>query len=259
MYNATILKNTRIASGIFKIVLRFDDGAGSFQPGQFAHIKLPDETKLLRRPFSFNHVDAGEGSATFVYQLVGGGTTLLSTLKKGEKLDVLAPLGRGFWKPEGMKKAALIGGGMGAAPLRMLPEAWPEVAFDVYFGFRGKRYSYQMKEFETATRNVSLCSDDGSLGEQGFVTCLLDGEALSRGYDALFACGPAPMLKALQEVLKDAGIPCQVSLEERMGCGVGACLVCNCRVRDGGWWRYLRVCKDGPVFDLAEVDFDGQA
>jgi dihydroorotate dehydrogenase electron transfer subunit len=257
MYNATILKNTQIASGIFEMILRFDDGAGSFQPGQFAHIKLPDETKLLRRPFSFNHVDAKEGSATFVYQAVGAGTRLLSLQQEGERLDVLAPLGRGFWKPEGIKRAALIGGGMGAAPLRMLPEAWPDVAFDAYLGFRGDAYAYQVKEFKALTQNMHLCSDDGTLGVKGFVTCLLDGDALARGYDGVFACGPAPMLKALQEVLQDADTLCQASLEERMGCGVGACLVCNCRVRDGGQWRHRRVCKDGPVFDLAEVDFDG--
>jgi dihydroorotate dehydrogenase electron transfer subunit len=277
MLNTTILKNTEIASGIFELALRFDNGARGFGPGRFAHIRLPSDKMLLRRPISFNHVDEAEGCATFVYQVVGEGTELLSTLKKGERLDALAPLGRGFWKPEGIGKAALVGGGMGAAPLRMLPEAWPDVAFDAYLGFRGGQYAYQVKEFGALAQNLYLCSDDGTLGDKGFVTCLLDDCPDLSAYDAIYACGPAPMLKALQKLLADRAlscasqalsgpkgkkggeVPCQASLEERMGCGVGACLVCNCRVREGGEWRYRRVCKDGPVFELMEVDFDGQA
>jgi dihydroorotate dehydrogenase electron transfer subunit len=251
--------------------LRFDGGVQGFQPGQFAHVKLPGEALLLRRPVSFNHIDAKDGSATLVYQVKGEGTLLMSTLKKGGRLDVLAPLGRGFWKPEGMKKAALVGGGMGVAPLRMLPEAWPDVRFDAYIGFRGGQHAYQVDEFKALTGRLFLCSDDGSLGEKGFVTCLLDGIRTSGDYDAVYACGPAPMLKALQVLLKSmddprpkgfcqGGFPpCQASLEERMGCGIGACLVCNCMVRENGEWHYRRVCRDGPVFDLQEVDFDGKA
>jgi dihydroorotate dehydrogenase electron transfer subunit len=255
MLNSTILVNKQIASGIFEMALCFDDGVGSFQPGQFAHIKLPSEQMLLRRPISFNHVDVAEQSATLVYQVVGEGTKLLSEQRPGEKLDVLAPLGRGFWKPEGVKKAALVGGGMGAAPLRMLPETWKDVEFDAYLGFRGEQHAYQLKKFEALMRNLSLCSDDGTLGDRGFVTCLIDPATIAWKYDAIFACGPAPMLKALKAALAGDEVPCQVSLEERMGCGVGACLVCNCRVKDGNEWHYRRVCKDGPVFPLAEVDF----
>jgi dihydroorotate dehydrogenase electron transfer subunit len=259
MYNATILKNIQIASGIFEMVLRFDGGVKDFQPGQFAHMKLPSETMLLRRPISFNHVDFENGSASLVYQIKGKGTKLMSTLKKGERLDALAPLGRGFWKPEGMKKAALVGGGMGAAPLRMLPEAWPDAVFDVFLGFRSEGYAYQLKEFDALAQNVALCSDDGTAGEKGFVTCLFDRTTFAWKYDSVFACGPAPMLKELKAVIQGTDIPCQVSLEERMGCGIGACLVCNCKVKGNGAWHYRRVCRDGPVFDISEVDFDGQA
>jgi dihydroorotate dehydrogenase electron transfer subunit len=260
MLNSTILHNTPIASGIFEMVLQFDGGVREFQPGQFAHVRLPGSgPMLLRRPISLNHIDAQVGSATLVYQVKGEGTKLLSSLGVGERLDVLAPLGRGFWRPEGLKKAALVGGGIGAAPLRMLPEAWPDVVFDAYLGFRGEQLAYQVKEFTALMRNVSLCSDDGTMGERTFVTCLLDRDFCSEEYDALFACGPVPMLKALKTVLDGSGIPCQASLEERMGCGVGACLVCSCKIQEGDGWHYKRVCKDGPVFDLGEVDFHGQA
>lgn len=271
MNNTTILQNTQIATGIFEMELRFDAGVAGFQPGQFAHVKVPgSEAMLLRRPISVNHIDADEGSATLVYQVKGEGTKLLAKAAPGERLDVLAPLGRGFWKPEGINKAALVGGGIGAAPLRMLPEAWSDVKFDAFLGFRGGQFSYQLTDFAALCENVYLCSDDGSLGEKTFVTCLLDDKLLSGEYDTIFACGPTPMLKALKKLLVDQGASgpkgigrgeasCQVSLEERMGCGIGACLVCNCKVREGDEWHYRRVCKDGPVFDIGEVDFNGQA
>lgn len=259
MLNTTILKNESIATGIFELVLRFEGGVAGFQPGQFAHVKLPSEKLLLRRPISVNHIDAETGTATLVYQVKGEGTRLLSTLKERERVDVLAPLGRGFWKPEGLKKAALVGGGIGAAPLRMLPEAWPDVQFDAFLGFRGEKLAYQLEEFKALAGNVHLCSDDGTLGEKTFVTCLLDEKLTSGDYGAIFACGPTPMLKALKTVLMGKGIHTQVSLEERMGCGFGACRVCNCKVLMDGEWRYRRVCKDGPVFEISEVDFDGQA
>ncbi len=259
MYNATILSNTPIATGIFEMVLQFDSGVADFRPGQFAHVKVGEGAMLLRRPISINHTDAEAGTFTLLYQVKGEGTRLLSQRKVGERLDVMAPLGRGFWKPEGLKKAALVGGGIGVAPLRMLPEAWPDVKFDGYLGFRALEYAYQLGDFAALCENLHLCSDDGTLGEQTFVTCLLDGKLADGSYDAIFACGPTPMLKALQQVLEGKGIPCQVSLEERMGCGIGACLVCNCKVQAAGedGWHHKRVCKDGPVFDIAEVRFDG--
>lgn len=259
MLNSTIEKNELIASGIYEMALHFDAGVANFLPGQFAHVKPPRESMLLRRPISVNHIDVEAGTATLIYQVKGEGTRLMSELKAGERLDVLAPLGRGFWRPEGLKKAALVGGGIGAAPLRMLPEAWPDVSFDAYLGFRGDRFAYQTEEFSALAQSVFLCSDDGTLGENTFVTCLLDERLLSGEYDAIFACGPTPMLKALKAVLAGKGIHCQVSLEERMGCGMGACRVCSCRVWDNGAWHYQRVCKDGPVFEISEVDFDGKA
>ncbi len=259
MYNATILSNTPIATSIFEMVLRYDPGVANFQPGQFAHVKLPSGGMLLRRPISINHIDAEASTFTLLYQVKGEGTKLLSQLREGERIDVLAPLGRGFWRPEGLKRAALVGGGIGVAPLRMLKESWPDVQFDGYLGFRALEYAYQLGDFATLCENLHLCSDDGTLGEQTFVTCLLDDKLADGSYDGIFACGPTPMLKALQKVLDGKGISCQVSLEERMGCGVGACLVCNCKVQAAGEesWHHKRVCKDGPVFDIAEVRFDG--
>lgn len=258
MLNSTILRNNPIAPGICEMTLRFDGGVAGFMPGQFAHVRLPGDKLLLRRPISLNHIDEAEACATLAYQVKGEGTKLLSELKEGERLDVLAPLGRGFWRPGGARRAALVGGGIGAAPLRMLPEAWPDVEFDAFLGFRSVELAYQLDEFRASAKSLRLCSDDGSLGEKAFVIRLLGDCLAGGGYDAIFACGPAPMLKALQALLAGSGIPCQASLEERMGCGIGACLVCSVRIRSDGEWHYRRVCKDGPVFDIAEVDFDGE-
>ena len=257
MDNATILYNKQIASGIYEMRLCFDAGVEDFQPGQFAHVRLPQESLLLRRPISVNHVDIEKGTADIVYQLKGEGTRRMAELMSG-RLDVLAPLGRGFQLPQGAQTAAVIGGGIGAAPLRTVLEGWPKVKFDTYLGFRSAELAYQTDAFERLSQRLFLCSDDGTIGERGFVTGLLAEQLKHTCYDVIFACGPTPMLRALQRVLDGSGVPCQVSLEERMGCGIGACLVCNCRVRvnDGGW-QYRRVCADGPVFDIGEVDFHG--
>ena len=257
MNNALILENSQIADCTYCMTLRMDSGTGHFLPGQFAHVKLPGSAMLLRRPISINHIDPIAATAQLVYQVKGEGTRLLSTLQEGQPLDVLAPLGRGFWRPEGAKRAAVIGGGIGAAPLRALLEAWQDIEFDVFLGFRSASCAYQVGDFTQLSHNLFLCTDDGTLGEQGLVTGLLKKQLDGTRYDALYACGPVPMLKALKKLLYGTGIHCQASLEERMGCGIGACLVCNCKVKEGDGWHYRRVCADGPVFDLMEVELDG--
>ncbi len=258
MSRAVILRNAQIAADIYELSVQFEGTLPPVQPGQFAHVKLPGPTPmLLRRPLGINHVLAELDVLTLVYQLRGQGTRALSALEKGYFLDILAPLGRGFSLPDGAKTAAVVGGGIGAAPLRAVLEAWPQVPMDSFLGFRCGAASYQLSSFARASRELRLCTDDGSLGRQGYVTDLLAEAMEHNAYDVVFACGPTPMLKALQRLMRGRGIPVQVSLEERMGCGIGGCLVCNCKVKYGEDWRYRRVCADGPVFDLMEVELDG--
>lgn len=253
-----VIANQPLATGIHSMVVRVAGEMPEFLPGQFGHIKVPGNSALLlRRPISFNRVDRTAKTVEMVYQVKGEGTQRLAALQPGAVIDMLAPLGRPFTVAEGVQKAAIVGGGIGAAPLMTLIEDHPNVAFDTFLGFRSREFAYQLEEFQAVSRRLALCSDDGTLGEKGFVTDMLARAMAAEHYDCVYACGPTPMLRSLQKVMAANGVPCFVSLEERMGCGHGACLVCNCKIKKGDEWHYRRVCADGPVFPLREVDFNG--
>ena len=232
--------------------------------GQFLHIKCGDG-QLLRRPISvaITQWDDPEDLATLIFEVRGEGTRWLSQRKVGDKLDVLGPLGNGFYVPEIEEDYAeveerhylLVGGGIGVPPLIMygwsLP--WPRTAV---LGFRTKEKAFPnlVNRFEEACEKTYLCTDDGSLGRHGFV----DGQvreilAKDNSFTDILACGPKPMLKSVAAAAAQFGIPCQVSMEERMACGVGACLGCAVQMKDGSM---KHVCKDGPVFNAEEVDWD---
>ncbi len=256
--NPTVVANQPVATGIYSMVVRIDGDMPEFLPGQFGHIRVPGNAALLlRRPISFNRVDRVNQTVEMIYQLKGEGTRLLATLQPGDTIDMLAPLGRPFTVAKTVKTAAIIGGGIGAAPLMTLIEAHPEVTFDTFLGFRGREFAYQLEEFQAVSRRLALCSDDGTLGEKGFVTDMLAKAMQNETYDCVYACGPTPMLRSLAKVMATNDVPCLVSLEERMGCGHGACLVCACKIKSGDEWHHRRVCADGPVFPLREVDFGG--
>ncbi|MDD4796529.1 MAG: dihydroorotate dehydrogenase electron transfer subunit [Eubacteriales bacterium] len=250
---ATVLSNRRIAQGIYQ--MRLDWGkAPAAQPGQYVHVKIPgDSGRILRRPISICRV---EGQVlTLVYQLVGEGTRLLSLVSPGQRLDCMGPLGRGFVVEETVNRAAVVGGGIGAAPLLELVAAYPHVAFDIFLGFRTAELAYDVAEFKRYG-TVHLYTDDGSLGQKGFATQGLKQALEAADYQAVYACGPQPMLKSLQRAMQGSDIPCYASLEERMACGVGACLGCVCKIKAGDGWQHQRVCADGPVFPLSEVILD---
>ncbi len=227
----------------------------AFVPGQFVHLEVPNRPDLiLRRPISVHSFDAAKGEISLIYQVVGEGTRAFSRLQTGDAISVLGPVGNGFTKPEGAKRCILVGGGIGCAPLLTLPQAWPDVIFDAALGFRSMAHIYARIPFEDACRHVIYTTDDGSYGRKGLVTDALK-TLLEEPCDAIFACGPKPMLKGLQQVIAQYDVPCFASLEERMGCGMGACVTCTCGVRVEGVLKNLRVCKDGPVFSVSEVVF----
>ncbi|MDL2289746.1 dihydroorotate dehydrogenase electron transfer subunit, partial [Clostridia bacterium OttesenSCG-928-F22] len=165
------------------------------------------------------------------------------------ELDIMGPLGNSFLLPEGITKVALVGGGVGVAPLELLAKANPQVEFTAYLGFRDKSMAYHIEAFEELCSEVFVATEDGSLGHKGYVTELLASS--ENKAQLICACGPTAMLKSLQNAAGD--IPCLVSLEERMGCGVGACRACVCGMHTDGGTTYKRVCWDGPVFPLSEV------
>ena len=223
--------------------------------GQFLHVKCGDG-QLLRRPISvaITGWDEPEDLVTLIFEVRGEGTEWLSRRKEGDKLDVLGPLGNGFDVSE-KGRYLLVGGGIGVPPLIEYGESpkWSSVAV---LGFRtgAKAFPAVTSRFEENCERTYLCTDDGTLGRHGFVDVQVR-EILEKdkNFRAILACGPKPMLKSVAKVAAEFSVPCQVSMEERMGCGVGACLVCAVPMRDG---TMKHVCKDGPVFRAEEVDWD---
>ncbi|HHV44616.1 MAG TPA: dihydroorotate dehydrogenase electron transfer subunit [Firmicutes bacterium] len=227
-------------------------------PGQFIHI-LPQaswgisQDPLLRRPISLYDVSKEAQRGQILFRVVGRGTKALSQFVPGDLIDFLGPIGRGFTLPVGgPREVALVGGGIGLAPLFYLARRLIEEGHRVcaYFGFRGKDDYIPVEPFGQLGCAVEVFTEDGSRGTRGFPTLGLE-QALREGVHRVYACGPVPMLAAVVELAGD--VPCEVSMEERMGCGIGACLGCVCKVK--GREEYQRVCVDGPVFDGATLDF----
>ena len=222
-------------------------------PGQFVHIKCGDGF-LLRRPISVCSCqeDDPDDLLTVVFEVRGEGTDWLAKREVGEYLDVLGLLGNGFpMKREG--RYLVVGGGIGVPPMLGCAQ-YTNGRSTAVLGFRSKEKSILLNCFEEECAKVLVATDDGSLGHHGFVDALVRQELeQDKNYDAVLACGPKPMLRSVARVAEEFGIPCQVSMEERMGCGVGACLVCACDMADG---TRKHVCKDGPIFDAREVDWN---
>ena len=222
-------------------------------PGQFVHIKC-GEGLLLRRPISVCAcmVDEPEDTLAIVFEVRGEGTDWLAKREEGEYLDVLGMLGNGFtMKPDG--RYLLVGGGIGIPPMRGCAQTTMGKATAILGGRSADKII--LKDcFESECAKVLVATDDGSMGHHGFVDALVRQElAQDANYDGVLACGPKPMLKSVFKAAQEFGVPCQVSMEERMGCGVGACLVCACDMKDG---TRKHVCKCGPVFNAEEVDWD---
>lgn len=241
-----LVEKRQLTQDVFDFVISVPALAEKAEPGQFANLRLPGRT--LRRPISICSVDKQKGTLRFVFQIRGEGTLELSRFKEGDEIEVLAPLGHGFPLPEG-KKVLLVGGGIGVPPMLGVAEALGENAIAV-LGFRNKDAVILEEDFKKAGAKTLIATDDGSYGFHGLVTQLAKDES----FDAVFACGPAPMLRAVCALAEEKQVPCYISLEERMACGIGACLGCATPLRaEDGSVYYGHVCKDGPVFDYRKV------
>lgn len=234
----TVTSNISLNKNVCKMVLSGDTSAIT-SCGQFVNIKLSG--RYLRRPISV--CDYDESTLTLIYKIVGGGTEQMSRMKEGEALDILSGLGNGYDLSESGEKPLLVGGGVGVPPLYRLAKdlikQGKEVA--VVLGFNTADEVFYENEFADLGAAVSVATVDGSYGIKGFVT-----DALPESYSYFYACGPEPMLKALYKASKTSG---QLSFEERMGCGFGACMGCSCKTVTG----YKRICKDGPVLSKEEI------
>lgn len=252
-----LLINKEIAKDTFSFTISCPEVAAEAKAGQFVHIRVPGYT--LRRPISICEIDRENGSIKIVFEVRGGGTEVMSGFGFGHGIDMIAPLGNGFSIaeiPEG-KNAVVVGGGIGVPP--MCGAVAEHIGKNknqqvkAIIGFRSKDKVILEEDLKRIGAQVTVCTDDGSYGENGVVTVPLENELEKGNTAVIYACGPTPMLKAVIETAKKYNVPCQVSLEQRMACGVGACVGCACNIRRDGKDLVLRVCKDGPVFKAEEV------
>ena len=219
------------------------------KPGQFAELRVDGTpTVMLRRPISVHSFDAAKNEIGFLVQLVGDGTRWLGALKVGDKVNTLLPLGNGFTLPvTAGKKCLLIGGGVGSAPLYYLAQELKNRGcdFTILIGARSEKDLYLRSAYEALGR-VEYTTEDGSLGEKGYVT---NHSVLGEEYDQIYTCGPKPMMLSVAKYARGKGVACEVSLENRMACGLGACLCCVEDTKEG----HKCVCTDGPVFSIDEL------
>ena len=234
----TILENTALTRDVYRMVLEGDTSAIT-APGQFVNIQLSG--KFLRRPISVCDYDAE--TLTIVYKVVGSGTEQMSEMEKGTELDILTGLGNGYDLTLTGDKPLLIGGGVGVPPMYNLAKVLKSQGKDVtvILGFNPQSEIFYEEEFKALGCTVLVTTVDGSYGIKGFVT-----DAMNMDYTYFYTCGPEPMLKAVYKATNTSG---QMSFEERMGCGFGACMGCSCKTLTG----YKRICKEGPVMKKEEI------
>lgn len=252
-----LVKKEMLIDGIYKFSVEAPEIANTAKPGQFLEIKVSDTGEpFLRRPISIYNIDKENGIIEFIFQVKGKGTELLKLKEIGQTIDIMGPLGKGHFKVQEYKSVAIIGGGIGTYPLyELTKELKGKANLNVYLGFRDKSLVSCEKEFEAIGLNkLVVTTDDGSYKEKGFAIDFMKKDIEEHRVDMIFACGPLPMLRAVREYAIKENIPCQVSLEERMGCGIGACLGCAVKVTSGEETRFGHVCKDGPVFDAQSVE-----
>lgn len=245
-----IIKKSAIAKETYSFIIECPEIASIAQPGQFVHIRVDGFT--LRRPVSICGINKDKGTLRIVFEIRGEGTAELSKLNEGTLVDMLAPLGHGFTVNPDFKKVVLIGGGIGTPPMLPLAEIYGEKA-TVITGFRSAHAVILQEDFKKTGAETILCTDDGSLGIHGFVTEPFEALVNMGDVDAVYACGPMPMLKNTAKIAHNNNVFCEISLEERMACGIGACLGCACRTKKNDEEYFAHVCKDGPVFNAEEV------
>ncbi|MBR0261371.1 MAG: dihydroorotate dehydrogenase electron transfer subunit [Selenomonadaceae bacterium] len=241
-FNAEILSNEEVAEKIFRLTVDAPELAEISRAGQFVQVKISDEF-TLRRPLGI--ASTANGKIKIFYRSVGRGTEKLSARRAGENLNILGALGNGYTPRDG--KILLVGGGMGLAPLLCAAE---QFSADILIGGRTKdEVIFWQEEFRPHVEKISVTTDDGSYAKKGFVIDLLPEILSTRNYSAIYTCGPEIMMRGVAKFAAEKNLPCEVSFEKRMACGLGACLSCSIDTSDGR----RKVCKDGPIFDARKV------
>lgn len=256
---AEIVTKEMLKPDIVKFGLKAPGIVECAKPGQFVEIKVGENLDpFLRRPISIHSMDKENGILEVIIQLRGKGTKVLSKKEIGEYLDIIGPIGYGAFNIVECEKLAIIGGGIGIFPLYELAKIAKneEKEVNTYLGFRNKDLVVLEKEFEEVSTNCKICTDDGSYKIKGYAIELLKEDIKQGKIDSIFACGPMPMLKAIKAIAKEENIKCQISLEEKMACGLGVCLGCAVKTAESTVENpeYVHVCKLGPVFDSEFVE-----
>ncbi len=246
---ADIIRQEMIATDIYSMIIHAEEIAVQAKPGQFVDLYSADGSRLLPRPISLCEIDREAGNLRLVYRIAGKGTTEFSRLTSEHTVDILGPLGNGFNMESG--KAVIIGGGIGIPPMLQLAKEL-DCEKTIVLGYRDEEFlSSEFKPYG----EVYMSSDSGNIGVKGTVMDAIKEYGIEGTH--IYACGPTPMLRAIREYALEKGIRAQLSLEEKMACGVGACLACVCKSKDidtHSMVKNKRVCKDGPVFYAEEVE-----
>ena len=250
---ATVFSQEQLASDVFSMWLEVGSIASEAKPGQFISVYSNDDSKLLPRPISICEIDREKGTLRIVYRVVGKGTEEFSKAEAGDSFEILGPLGNGFPIEEAKgKKVLMIGGGIGVPPMLQTAKEIEGEAI-IVSGYRNQDL-FLKEELESAG-TLFIATEDGSVGTKGNVVDAIRENQIEA--DMMFACGPKPMLRALKNYALEKGIPCWISMEEKMACGVGACLACVCQSKEKDHHSNVnnkRICKDGPVFLAEEVE-----
>ena len=256
---AKLLKKEELKPGIFKFSVQADEIVKTAKAGNFIEIRVNDDIEpFLRRPISIHNMDKEKGILEFIFQEKGKGTKILSARREGELIDIIGPLGFGTFKYASFERLAIIGGGIGVFPLYELAKCAKAENKNVntYLGFRNKELVVLEDEFRNVSNTLTITTDDGSYAEKGFAIDFLKKDIEDGKVDSIYACGPLPMLRAVRELALEKNIPCQISLEEKMACGLGVCLGCAIKTtaspKDAP--EYWHVCKAGPVFQAKDVE-----
>lgn len=252
----SVIKKKRLTSDCFSITMAPFSKANSIRPGQFVHLKIPDNNIYFRRAFSIYSVNVEEKSFEILFKVFGRGTSVMALAKKGDKFDILGPLGSSFRKPKRNELVGLTAGGIGFPPIYYFAKFLIESGHDpdklfFFYGGRGRSDLIELARLEKLGLNSVLVTEDGSLGIKGMVTSALEEWMINQnGNKAVYSCGPEPMLKAIDQLARKYKIMGQISLEAPMPCGIGICLGCIKPLRTGG---YARVCREGPIFNTGEI------
>lgn len=256
-----VLKNEQISKDSYVMEIKYpSEFISEIKSGQFLQIKATDDNSLLfKRPFSISFVDIENSFVRIFYRVIGKNTKALARLNNDDIVSVISPLGNSF----DLSSAGihlLVGGGMGVAPLYQLAKDLKvdEKEVHSFIGFKTKDEVVYEKELSSFSDSLTVSTDDGSYGEKGFVTNAVRDFILGKGFDGeviVHSCGPKPMLKSLYNAVKDIkNVKCYVSLEENMACGIGACIGCVIKTKEGDDdFKYRRVCKEGPVFNAEDI------